>query len=157
MRDLLIALVLGGIVLRYLYLQQQNRIEQIAADQARLDALQARMRPHFLFNTMNTIASLIRYAPNDAETAVEDLSALLRVTLSDRRRVVPWAQECEICEAYLRIEQLRLGERLQVSWDIQKGVEGFYLPPLSIQPLLENAIYHGIETRPQGGLSLIHI
>lgn len=151
LRDLLIVAVIAGIALRYLYVQHQWMREQNATDSARLDALHARIRPHFLFNSMNTIASLIRYAPAEAEEAVEDLAALMRASLSNREALVPWQQELAVCEAYLRIEQLRLGERLEVQWRMAEIPRDFVLPPLVLQPLLENAIYHGIEKIPGGG------
>ncbi|MGB5325377.1 MAG: histidine kinase [Pseudomonadales bacterium] len=152
LRDLVIIAVIAGIALRYVYVQQQWLREESASDNAKLDALHARIRPHFLFNSMNTIASLIRFAPGEAEAAVEDLAALMRASLSERHLLVPWTQELAICEAYLRIEQLRLGERLQVNWRLQALPFDFMLPPLVVQPLLENAIYHGIEKRPDGGV-----
>ena len=151
LRDLAIFAVLAGIALRYLFLQQRWRQEQLAAQSAKIDALNARIRPHFLFNSMNTIASLIAYAPADAERAVEDLSSLFRASLSSSEALVPWGQEREICEAYLRIEQLRLGDRMQVDWNDSEVPAGFLVPPLSVQPLLENAIYHGIELLAGGG------
>lgn len=151
LRDLAIVAVFAGIALRYIYVQQQWLREQSASDSAKLDALHARIRPHFLFNSMNTIASLIHYAPEQAEAAVEDLAALMRASLSERQSLVPWARERAICEAYMRIEHQRLGERLQVNWNIDDIPEGFMLPPLVLQPLLENAIYHGIEKLPDGG------
>ncbi|MBT8139607.1 MAG: histidine kinase [Gammaproteobacteria bacterium] len=151
LRDLFIVAVFAGIALRYMYVQQQWLREQGATDSARLDALHARIRPHFLFNSMNTIASLIRFAPSEAESAVEDLASLMRASLSERQSVVDWPHEQAICEAYLRIEQLRLGDRLQVNWCVQALPENFVLPPLVVQPLLENAIYHGIEKIPEGG------
>ncbi len=151
-RDLVIVAVLAGIALRYLFLQQRWRQEQLAAQSAKIDALNARIRPHFLFNSMNTIASLIGYAPEDAERAVEDLSSLFRASLSNNETLVPWEREREICQAYLRIEQLRLGDRMQVQWRDEAMPAGFTLPALSVQPLLENAIYHGIELLSDGGL-----
>lgn len=151
LKDLLIALVIGSVALRYLYMRQQWLFEQRATHSARLDALQARIRPHFLFNSMNTIASLIRYAPAEAEAAVEDLAALLRASLSDRRQFVEWRQELAICKAYARIEQQRLGERLQLDWQLAAVPDDLLLPPLVLQPLLENAIGHGIERRAEGG------
>ncbi|NNC54931.1 MAG: histidine kinase, partial [Pseudomonadales bacterium] len=151
LRDLFIVAVLAGIAFRYMYVQQQWLREQGATDSARLDALHARIRPHFLFNSMNTIASLIRFAPAEAESAVEDLAALMRASLSERESVVDWPHEQAICEAYLRIEQLRLGERLRVNWCLQAMPDNVLLPPLVVQPLLENAIYHGIEKIPAGG------
>lgn len=150
-RDLFIYSVIAGIALRYLYIQQQWRYEQQATQNATLDALHARIRPHFLFNSMNTIASLIRYEPVQAEEAVEDLAALFRATLSDSRQITAWSEELAICQAYCRIEKLRLGDRLSVNWDLDNMPSDFKLPALILQPLLENAIYHGIEKRPEGG------
>ena len=151
-RDVLIIAVIAAIALRYLYIQQQWLLEQSATNSAKLDALHARIRPHFLFNSMNTIASLIRFAPTEAEKAVEDLAALMRATLSSRQLLGDWQQELEICQAYARIEQLRLGERLQLRWEVADVPSELMLPPLVLQPLLENAIYHGIEKLPEGGV-----
>lgn len=111
----------------------------------------------FLFNSMNTIASLIRYAPDDAERAVEDLATLFRASLSQNDHLVSWQQELGICLAYLRIEQQRLGERLQVDWQLMDVPECCRLPPLSLQPLIENAIYHGIESLSAGGTIVIRV
>ncbi|MGB2272139.1 MAG: histidine kinase [Pseudomonadales bacterium] len=157
LRDGLIIAVLAVFILRYLYVQQSWRAEQKAAHAARLDALYARIRPHFLFNSMNTIASLIRYAPDDAERAVEDLATLFRASLSQNDHLVSWQQELGICLAYLRIEQQRLGERLQVEWQLMDVPECCRLPPLSLQPLIENAIYHGIESLAAGGTIVIRV
>ncbi|MCH1487638.1 MAG: histidine kinase, partial [Pseudomonadales bacterium] len=151
-RDVLIIAVIAAIALRYLYIQQQWLLEQSATNSAKLDALHARIRPHFLFNSMNTIASLIRFAPTEAEKAVEDLAALMRATLSSRQLLGDWQQELEICQAYARIEQLRMGERLQLRWEVADVPSELMLPPLVLQPLLENAIYHGIEKLPEGGV-----
>ena len=151
-RDMLIMAVIAAIALRYLYIQQQWLLEQSATNSAKLDALHARIRPHFLFNSMNTIASLIRFAPTEAEKAVEDLAALMRATLSSRQLLGDWQQELEICQAYARIEQLRMGERLQLRWEVADVPSELMLPPLVLQPLLENAIYHGIEKLPEGGV-----
>ena len=155
LRDFLIFSVLAGIALRYLYVQQQWLHEQSATHSARLDALHARIRPHFLFNSLNTIASLIRFAPAEAETAVEDLAALMRANLSSRHLFNEWQQELEICKAYERIEQLRLGERLRVDWQVDAMPGDLMVPPLVLQPLLENAIYHGIEKQPEGGVVVV--
>ncbi len=154
-RDLIIVGVLAAICLRYMYVQQGWRLEQRATQNAKVDALHARIRPHFLFNSMNTIASLISYAPEEAERAVEDLAALFRASLSQSDVLVSWQQELSICQAYLRIEQQRLGERLVVDWQLSKVPDDFQLPPLTLQPLIENAIYHGIERRPETGVLLI--
>jgi two-component system sensor histidine kinase AlgZ len=146
-----ISAVLSGIALRYLYVAQQLRERQRAELEARVEALQARIRPHFLFNTMNSIASLIGSDPAAAEAAVEDLATLFRATLSQRSAEVTIADEVELCRRYLRIEQLRLGNRLRVEWALDAVPGGLPIPSLSLQPLVENAIYHGIQARPQGG------
>ena len=105
----------------------------------------------FLFNSMNTIASLIRYAPDDAERAAEDLATLFRASLSQNDHLVSWQQELGICLAYLRIEQQRLGERLQVDWQLMDVPECCRLPPLSLQPLIENSIKYAISKVSEGG------
>ena len=149
--NLLISAVFAGIALRYLYLAQQLRQRQRAELEARLEALQARIRPHFLFNSMNSIASLIGSDPAAAEIAVEDLASLFRATLSQTTVEVTVADELELCRRYLRIEQLRLGARLHVDWRVEALPAQLPIPNLSLQPLLENAIYHGIQMRPAGG------
>ena len=155
LRDMMIIAVLAALLLRYLSMQQRWRAEQKASQGARIEALHARIRPHFLFNSMNTIASLISYAPVEAEKAVEDLAALFRAALSQNDVLVSWQQEMDICRAYLRIEQQRLGRRLLVDWQLDRETETCQLPPLSVQPLIENAIYHGIESTLTGGTLLI--
>ena len=150
-RNLAIATVVMALLLRYLYLQFQWRAQVRAETEARLQALQARIRPHFFFNCMNTIASLIRSSPQQAESAVEDLADLFRASLSDARRLSTLAEEIALCRQYLDIEKLRLGSRLQVHWDIDALDLDAPLPALTLQPLLENAIYHGIERTADGG------
>jgi len=113
--------------------------------------LQARIRPHFLFNSMNTIASLTRSNPAAAEQAVEDLADLFRVSLTDARQRISLAEELEIAHVYERMERQRLGERLQVDWQLGALPTDAMLPSLTVQPLLENAIYHGIERLPDPG------
>jgi two-component system sensor histidine kinase AlgZ len=149
--NLLISAVLAGIALRYFYLAQELRQRQRAELEARLQALQSRIRPHFLFNSMNSIASLIGSDPAAAETAIEDLATLFRATLSQVSSEVSMAEEVELCRRYLNIEQLRLGARLQVQWQIDALPAALPIPGLCLQPLLENAIYHGIQVRPEGG------
>jgi two-component system sensor histidine kinase AlgZ len=150
-RNLLVALVLAGIVLRYFYLQQQLQLQEKLELQARLAALRAKIRPHFLFNTMNSIASLIMSRPEAAEQAVEDLSELFRAGLQDSKRATTVADELHLCELYLGIEKLRLGERLQVAWQVDAAVREQPMPSLMLQPLVENAVYHGISQLPEGG------
>lgn len=150
-RNVAIGAIVTALALRYFYVTHEWRrnIEMQAA--ARVHALQARIRPHFLFNSMNTIASLTRSNPAMAEQAVQDLADLFRANLSEKRNTITLAEELEVARIYQRIEQLRLGERLQVDWKIDTLPRDALVPGLMLQPLLENAIYHGIEPQPQGG------
>ncbi len=150
-RNLAIVAIVAALVLRYFYVQFQWKRNLEAESESRLEALQARIRPHFLFNSMNTIASLTRSDPALAEQVVEDLADLFRVTLAEVRRLVALQDEIEHVRRYLNIEKLRLGERLGVDWALQDPPPALHLPALTLQPLLENAIYHGIEPLPAGG------
>ena len=150
LRNIAIGAILTGPVLRYFYIQNQWRRNVHAETEARVQALQSRIRPHFLFNSMNTIASLTRSDPEKAETAVENLADLFRVSLSDARKQVRLEEELELCQRYIEIEQLRLGDRLDVKWDLNVPNDAL-VPALLLQPLLENAIYHGIESQTKGG------
>ncbi|HEB57775.1 MAG TPA: sensor histidine kinase [Gammaproteobacteria bacterium] len=150
-RNLLIAAIVSGLVLRYFYVQQQWKRNLRAESESRMQALQARIRPHFLFNSMNTIISLIGAAPERAERVVEDLSDLFRASLGDGRKLIPVEEELALCRRYLEIESLRLGDRLAISWALESLPESAVIPPLTLQPLIENAIYHGIEPRTDGG------
>ncbi len=150
LRNIAIGAILTGPVLRYFYIQNQWRRNIRAETEARVQALQSRIRPHFLFNSMNTIASLTRSDPEKAETAVENLADLFRVSLSDARKQVRLEEELELCHRYIEIEQLRLGDRLDIKWDLDVPNDA-QVPALLLQPLLENAIYHGIESQTKGG------
>lgn len=154
LNPLLLAMVIAGIVLRYFYVQQQLYNQTQAELHARIQALQSRIRPHFLFNSMNAIASLIALDPDAAERMVEDLSDLFRASLSEPS-LIPLSRELDICRRFVRIEHTRLGDRLQVEWTIAPEVLDVQVPSLLIQPLIENAIYHGIQPLPEGGL--VHI
>jgi len=154
--NLAIAAILSGILLRYLYLQQQLRNQQQAEMQARIQALQSRIRPHFLFNSMNAIASLISTEPDTAERVVEDLSELFRASLAEPS-LIPLERELTLCRHYLEIEQLRLGRRLQVDWQIGSYNNEVKIPSLMLQPLVENAIFHGVEPMPKGGKITIRV
>ncbi len=154
--NLAIAAILSGILLRYLYLQQQLRNQQQAEMQARIQALQSRIRPHFLFNSMNAIASLISTDPDTAERVVEDLSELFRASLAEPS-LIPLERELTLCKHYLEIEQLRLGRRLQVDWQIGNYQREVKIPSLMLQPLVENAIFHGVEPMPRGGKITIKV
>ena len=147
-----ICALIAAALLRYLYVRElwQERVN--AAAKAQVDALQARIRPHFLFNSMNTIASLIRKRPADAERAVEDLSDLFRAALGTREMLGTLGEEIDLIGHYLRIESLRLGERLKLDIDLDTLPRDLPLPPLLLQPLVENAVYHGIQRLPAGGV-----
>ncbi|EXI73604.1 MAG TPA: histidine kinase [Candidatus Accumulibacter phosphatis] len=119
--------------------------------EARLQSLTARIRPHFLFNSLTAVISLIRLDPRRAESALEELAELFRALLRDPRQLVPIGDELALCRQYLDLEKLRLGERLQVEWSIGDPLPNLAVPPLLLQPLLENAVYHGIEPSAEGG------
>ncbi|MGB5625360.1 MAG: histidine kinase [Woeseiaceae bacterium] len=155
LRTFAISSIVIALAMRYLYVSSEWRRSIVLEAQSRISALQALIRPHFLFNSMNTIASLTRSNPAQAEEAVEDLSDLLRATMSSPKDRSSLKQELEIAAIYQRIEKLRLGERLHVRWDIGQLPMRARIPNLTIQPLLENAIYHGIELLPDGGEVLV--
>ena len=146
-----IAGIIAALVLRYFYVQQQLRVQEQSELQSRIQALQSRIRPNFLFNSMNIIASLIAVDPDTAEAVVEDLSELFRASLNDAGNQVSIRDELDLCERYVRIESLRLGDRLQMDWQIEELPRTVQIPLLTLQPLLENAIYHGIQPLPEGG------
>lgn len=150
LRHGLIALIMTGLLLRYFYLQQQWQHQHDAELKARLQSLQSRIQPHFLFNSLNSIVSLIASAPAKAELAVLDLADLFRANLSEAGGVATWEEERHLCEGYLRIEHYRLGDRLKVEWqgDLPAATP---MPLLTLQPLLENAILHGLQPSLVGG------
>lgn len=156
LRNLAISAIVAAFALRYFYVQFQWRRNLESEAQSRIQALQSRIRPHFLFNSMNTIASFTRSDPPLAEQIVEDLADLFRVSLGDARIPVSVSRELEVCREYLRIEALRLGERLTMHWQVDALPGDAQLPALSLQPLLENAVYHGIEPSPDGGTIVLH-
>ncbi|MGI9276078.1 MAG: sensor histidine kinase [Endozoicomonas sp.] len=156
-RHALVALIITAMLLRYFYVQQEASKQQQASLNARYDALQARIRPHFLFNSMNIIASLIQIDPDKAEQAVEDLSDLFRSSLQENGNSIAIGREIELCKRYLRIEAHRLGERLQSEWQIAELPQNLHIPPLTLQPLVENAVYHGIQPLEKGGTVSVDI
>lgn len=150
--NLSIAGIVGAVLLRYFYLQQDYRRRLRKEAEARVQALQSRIHPHFLFNTMNILASLTRRDPVLAERVIEDLSDLFRASLAVTGTRVTVQQELELCSGYLRIEQLRLGDRLHFDLDCDEAAKSCWLPLLSVQPLVENAVYHGVQPRAAGGM-----
>ena len=141
----------SAVGLRYQYVQYLLRLQAKAEGAVRMDALQSRMKPHFLFNSLNSIASLTRRNPVLAEELTLDLAELFRAILLKGTRLTTLAEEISLSRQYLNIEQLRLGGRLRVAWSLDEDLLGALIPPLSLQPLIENAIFHGIEPSPEGG------
>ena len=154
-RAWLLCLLLTAFLIAYFFWRQ--RAFSPALVDARLQALQARIRPHFLFNSINAVLSLMRNDPRRAETALEDLAELFRALMQDNRRLTTLAEEVALCRQYLDLEQLRLGERLRVAWDIEAMPGDALVPQLLLQPLVENAIYHGIEPDTAPGTVEIRI
>ncbi|MFT4173720.1 MAG: histidine kinase [Rhodocyclaceae bacterium] len=135
-----------------------RQIEQIPAlDEARIAALTARIRPHFFFNSLNGVLGVIRHDPKRAELALESLAELFRELMKDNRDLVTLCDEIELCNRYLDLERLRLGDRLQVKWELKQAPLSAKVPPLMLQPLLENAVYHGIEPNPEPGTILVRV
>lgn len=151
LRHVLIAAIITSVALRYAWVHRAWQRQTRAEAEARAAALQARIRPHFLFNTLNTITGLIRQEPALAENMVLDISDLFRASLSRNDGPVNLSKEKEWAQSYLGIEAQRLGDRMQVIWDLHDVPHDVMLPPLTLQPLLENAVHHGIEPRTDGG------
>ncbi len=155
LRNAGISAIATAMLLRHFFVAHQWSLHVRAEARSRIHALQARIRPHFFFNSMNTIASLTRSNPNRAEEAVADLADLFRATMKDSEEPYHMSEELELCRTYLRMEELRLGDRLTVQWQIDAALIRAIVPSLSIQPLLENAIHHGIEPLDGGGTVLV--
>jgi len=147
-----ITFVVTALALRYFYVTHEWRHNVGLQAKARVHALQARIRPHFLFNSMNTIAALTRSNPARAEEAVLDLAELFRANLNEKRNQIALSEEISVARTYQRMEQLRLGDRLRVDWKVDSLPSDALVPGLTLQPLLENAIYHGVEPRQDGGV-----
>jgi len=151
-----ISLILYGLSLRYFYVRFTSQQMLKTESGARLQALQARIRPHFLFNSLNTIASLTHDEPDRAERAIESLADLFRTSLNAEASI-SLNREIELTRDYIELEHMRLDDRLKVSWDLDADLDEIMLPALTLQPLVENAIYHGIEPLPDGGEVSIRI
>jgi two-component system sensor histidine kinase AlgZ len=150
----LAAVVLAGVAFAgalWAWLDVRARLWQPAHASARLAELQSRIRPHFLFNALNTAIALVRVDPRQAEAVLEDLAELFRVALADAGASVSLADEVDLARRYLAIEQVRFGNRLQVQWQIDPKAVGARVPPLMLQPLVENAVRHGVEPAAEGG------
>ncbi len=147
----LIALSMMVATLALVYFRLRAHSLSPALADARLQALQARIRPHFLFNSINAVLGIVRSNPKRAESALEDMADLFRMAMSDNQELVTLRKEIELTRQYLALEQLRLGDRLKINWQLQDMPQDALIPPLVLQPLLENAVYHGIEPLHEGG------
>ena len=152
-----VVLAMAATVVLLGYFELRARAFSPAQAEARLAALNARIRPHFLFNTLNAVLSLIRARPQQAEAALESLSDLFRAAMRDPGEMISLADEIALGKQYFELERLRLGERLAVNWQIGAVSMDLPIPPLMLQPLLENAVYHGIEPLPEGGTVSVSI
>ena len=155
LKHLLFVLAATAVLVAYFRLRARALSPAIA--EARLQALQARIRPHFLFNSLNGVLSLVRRDPERAEEALHDMADLFRVLMRDNRELAPLADEVELCRAYLELEKLRLGDRLNVEWNVKSMPADALVPPLVLQPICENAVYHGIEPSSQPGTISVNI
>ena len=150
LRDACVAGAAAGATLYWARLRSQSYLPALA--EARLAALQARIRPHFLFNSLNAVLGLIRTDARRAETMLEDLADLFRVLMRDHHQRVPLSEELDLCRKYLEIESLRLGDRLLIEIEVDPSSEDALVPLLLLQPLVENAVLHGIEPAAVPGL-----
>ena len=154
-RNALISAIISLLLLQYFWSRAQLQTQARVHSEARYLALQARIRPHFLFNSLNSIASLIQSKPEKAEEMVMDLADLFRVSLDKSNRLVRLAEEVEFVKTYVRIEQIRLGDKLWVNWEVAKDAEDGRVPLLILQPLVENAVYHGVSRLiARGGITV---
>lgn len=156
----LLAVLAGSMptaLLILLWFAHSRYMQAPAMTEARLMALSARIRPHFLFNSLNAVLGTIRSDPRRAETALEELAELFRALLQDPKELVPLSEELSLCRKYLALERLRLGDRIQVNWDIDSCPPDALMPPLMLQPLLENAVYHGVEPLANPGCISIRL
>jgi len=146
-----VSVLVNGLALRYLLAKHELRQRTLSEARAKIQALQSRIRPHFVFNSLNIIASLARNEPARAERAIEDMADLFRMMLSEDEQLVPIKKEIDVAKKYIALETLRLDQRLHVDWDIGTFPRKAAMPVLTLQPLLENAVRHGIEALPAGG------
>lgn len=157
LRALFITAIVGIPALSYLAMVYRLEADARTKQEATMQALQSRIRPHFLFNSLNSVATLTRRDPERAEAILHDIADLFRVLLADARKLVSISAEREISRQYLEVEKVRLGDRLKIQWNVKQVPRSALIPALILQPLLENAIYHGIEPRFAGGTIAIDL
>jgi len=150
-RAAVLAALVAVLYAAYMAAHHRAQVESLSTESHKLQALQSRIRPHFLFNSMNSIAGMLKSDPDRAEHALQDLADVFRVLLADARKLVPITSETELARQYLEIEKIRLGDRLHYKWSTSNVPRSAQIPSLTLQPLLENAIYHGIESCFAGG------
>lgn len=151
LRHSTIAAIVALPLLRYFWTRHQWREQVRAESESRYQALNARIRPHFLFNALNSLAALISVRPAEAEGLVEDLADVFRASLEKPGQMAPLVDEISVCNAYLRIEKSRLDEKLRVEWQVPEDLLAWPVPSLIVQPLVENAVHHGVSKRKDGG------
>ncbi len=156
-RNICVSAIINALVLHYFFAKHELRVRTLSAARTKAQAMLSRIRPQFVFSSMNIIASLTRSDPAKAEAAIEDMADLFRMMLSQDETLVPVKHEIEVAQKYLTIEGLRLDNRLRVDWDIGKFPRKAIMPILTLQPLLENAIRHGIEPIVAGGVITVRL
>jgi two-component system sensor histidine kinase AlgZ len=156
-KNLTVAAIIDALALRYFMARHQLRQSALAQAQAEMEVLKYRIRPHFLFNSMNIIATLTRRAPAKAEAAIEDMADVFRLMLDDTKSLVQVGNEINVCKKYLALEKLRLDNRLQVEWEVGEIPRTAKMPVLMLQLLLESTIYFGVEALPDGGKVTIRL
>ncbi len=151
LRNGAIALIVSGVFFRYYFLQQQSLLQIQAEAEARVQALQSRIRPHFLFNSLNTLANMAAIDPDKTEESILDLADIFRASMQRADKLIPFAEEQQLCEQYLKLEKQRLGDKLHYQWQTDTIAADLPFPPLLLQPIIENAVYHGVQHRQDGG------
>ncbi|AOE48836.1 sensor histidine kinase [Kangiella sediminilitoris] len=151
LRNLFIAFIVSGVFFRYYYLRAESLRRIRSEAEARVQALQSRIRPHFLFNSLNTLANLAVVDPEKTEHMILDMADIFRASMKRSDVLIPFKEERQLCLQYLGLEKQRLGDRLRVEWQVNNIADNLMVPPLILQPLLENAVYHGVQKHPDGG------
>lgn len=150
-RNLMVAALVSGVFFRFYFLRQESLWRIQSEAEARIQALQSRIRPHFLFNSLNTLANLAAVDPEKTEQMILDMADIFRASMQRSDVLIPFSEEKQLCHQYLSLEKQRLGDRLSVEWQVNHVADNLLVPPLLLQPLLENAVYHGVQKHPDGG------